>query len=147
MPFPKQSLSDSEIINLYRKVVMYYEQGKERNYRVKAKCLQQFLKEKKIQLEIGTAKGSRPSESEFLSRRETGFWFIDSKGNQVHSLFSHLRNSVAHCTVTCEKINNRWYFCFRDNNRGRLTMLGKIPKKLLTGFIEVLALSEITVNK
>lgn len=143
---PTASLSDKEIVDLYRNVVMYHELGVKRNYKVKSPCLQKYLKANKIGIEVGSTT-LRPKEQDFLSKRGIGFWFKKPYESQVASLLRHLRNSVAHCKVTKQKINNRWYYCFLDQYRGSTTMLGKLPIKLLVEFIGALKSAEVQISK
>lgn len=141
-------LSDEEIVYFYRNVVMYYELGdKKRKFSVIGTNLKEHLQLHDMLFDIGEPKETPPKKPDFLSKRKIGFWFINSKKNQVTSLLSHLRNSISHCKVTCQYINNEWNFCFQDEYQGKVTMLGKLPKKLLPGFIEALKLTETKVTK
>jgi hypothetical protein len=135
-----ESLSDNELLFAYKNVILHYETSvKDANgFYSGNKDFQSFIKNKNILIaEVLTKEIEIESDKEDLNA--SSFLFTNSKGNQIKSLFYHLRNSFAHGSFTKMKIGKTDYFCFEDINPSKqFTMRGKIQAEFFEEFIEKL---------
>ena len=137
-----ESLSDAELLFAYKNVLLYYETSVKdaSGFSVGNKDFQSFIKDKSISITVGTT-----TDIENESKKEdapiSSFFFTDTKGNQLKSLYYHLRNSFAHSSFTKMKIEKTDYLCFEDinlNNKKQFTMRGQIQLEFFEEFVEKL---------
>jgi len=137
-------LTNSEIVFFYREILGYCESDlKERRFYVRSKSVQRYIKTNQLCLVVTSPETPMPDIEDFFSNNLIGFWFTDSKRNQVASLLTHLRNSVAHCSIQTKKINNKNFYFFTDKHRNQLTMVGKLPTAMFPSLIKILKSSDI----
>lgn len=137
-----QTLSDKELLNGYKSIILYYElniaNSAIKNFDARKPKWRQYRKKyHKLRL--------KPLNSGYTSKfrtiTEPFFCFNNLKKEpRTQALFRHLRNAYAHGNVEKVKINNKWwYYCFEDkNDSGKVTMQGQIPTGKLKELIQEL---------
>lgn len=138
----EKPLTYHEIVFLYKEILFFHENLNGKKFDIRHGAFQAYTKNNKIDIEpIDKGHVVRAEESLYKDK-STYFSFKNSKSSQVASLLAHLRNAVAHCNITQEKIHGHWFYCFKDYYQKKLTMTGKLKKKQLKEFVAMLKTTE-----